>query len=87
MALWEGDAETVVVYLGTGGGGSGNTKLNKVVVVLKTADGIRTVDLQPATSIRYLDLQGREVPANTKGLLIQQQRMTDGTVKTTKVVK
>ena len=87
MALWEGDAETVVVYLGTGGGGSGNTKLNKVVVVLNTPDGIRTVDLQPATDVRYFDLQGREVPASTKGLLIQQQRMADGTMKSVKIVR
>lgn len=87
MALWEGDAETVVLYLGTGGGGSGNTKLNKVVVVLNTPDGIRTVDLQPATDVRYFDLQGREVPASTKGLLIQQQRMADGTMKSVKIVR
>lgn len=87
MALWEGDAKEVVLYLGTGGGGSGNTKLNKVVVVLNTPNGIRTVDLQPATSVRYFDLQGREVSANTKGLLIQQQRMADGTMKSAKIVR
>ena len=87
MALWEGDAETVFLYIESGGGGSGNTKLNKVVVVLNTPDGIRTVDLQPATDVRYFDLQGREVPASTKGLLIQQQRMADGTMKSVKIVR
>ena len=87
MALWEGDTDELVVHIESGGGGSGNTKLNKVVVVLNTPDGIRTVDVQPVTSTRYFDLQGREVPANTKGLLIKQQRMADGTMKSGKIVR
>ena len=53
-----------------------------------------TDGLQPATaaavrveSETYTDLQGRAVTASARGLVIRTQRMADGTVRTTKVMK
>jgi hypothetical protein len=48
--------------------------------------GIADVQAEPL-STTYLDLQGRRVDASQKGLLIQQTRMADGTVKTRKVIR
>ena len=35
---------------------------------------------------RYYDLQGRQVAADTPGILIQVTRLSDGTVRTAKVI-
>lgn len=48
--------------------------------------GIADVKAEPL-STTYYNLQGRPVSASQKGLLIQQTRMADGTVKTRKVVR
>lgn len=38
-------------------------------------------------NVRYFDATGRAVNSNAKGIIIQQTRQTDGTVKTIKVVR
>lgn len=49
---------------------------------------VRTVSLgNEVVSTEYYDLTGRRIEANTRGIVIMRQTMTDGTVKTTKVVK
>ena len=40
-----------------------------------------------AVSESYTDLQGRKVSSSTKGLMLKTTRMSDGTVKTVKVVR
>ena len=47
--------------------------------------GINDVNAQQG-SARYFDLQGHEVNATAKGLVIKQFRQNDGSLKTVKVV-
>ena len=49
--------------------------------------GISTLDADESHSLDFYDLQGRKVSASQKGLLIQQTRNADGTVKTKMVVR
>jgi hypothetical protein len=64
-----------------------NTKLNKIAVVVKEVlAGISTYEM-PIETIRTFDLQGREVKSATKGLVVEQVRMADGTVKNVKVIR
>ena len=49
--------------------------------------GISTTAEQNVVGENYVDLQGRQVHASSKGLLVKQMRMSDGTVKTMKVIR
>ena len=65
-----------------------NTKLNKIAVVVKEdLTGISTIRETPVETMRIFDLQGRKVKNATKGMVIEQVRMADGTVKNVKVIR
>ena len=51
------------------------------------ADGIVEVAENEPVGTMFFDLQGRQADTLAKGLLIQQVRMSDGTVKTMKVLR
>lgn len=48
---------------------------------------IENVETQSVVESTYYDLQGRKVDANTRGILIKQSRMSDGTTRVAKVVR
>lgn len=48
---------------------------------------ITSISTNDVVETSYYDLQGRKVDANATGLLIEQMRMQDGTVKTVKVLR
>jgi len=52
-----------------------------------TTVGISDINAAQVADTRYLDLQGRMVDGNASGLLIKVERMHDGTVRATKVVR
>lgn len=82
--VWTGSAQQVVM---TVDGGQPNTRLNSIAVVVKDATGLRTVNQLPVEVLHTFDLQGREVSASTKGLVLRQVRQADGTLKTMKVLQ
>lgn len=82
--VWTGSAQKVVLTIDKS---KPNTKLNKIAVVVKEVlAGISTYEM-PIETIRTFDLQGREVKSATKGLVVEQVRMADGTVKNVKVIR
>ena len=83
--IWTGSAQKVVLTIDDG---KPNTKLNKLAVVVKEATtGVSRVCEMPVETLRTYDLQGREVAPGAKGLSVSQVRMSDGTLKTVKVVR
>jgi hypothetical protein len=52
-----------------------------------TETGINDINAMPVTDTRYVDLQGRTVGNDASGLLIKVERLSDGTVRTSKVVR
>ena len=51
------------------------------------AVGVNDLSAVSVAGTRYYDLQGRPVSDKASGLLIKQTRMSDGTIKTTKVLR
>lgn len=49
--------------------------------------GCADINAAQVTNTRYVDLQGRSVSGDARGLLIKVERLADGTVRTTKVVR
>ena len=49
--------------------------------------GINGIQAEACGDTHYYDLQGRQVDANATGILIQVTRLSDGTVRTVKVVR
>lgn len=84
--VWSGSTQQLVVTFFSGGS-TGNTKINSIYVVVKGTAGLETIRLQGDTLLRVFDLQGRELPRDAKGLVIQQLRSCDGRVYTRKVVR
>jgi hypothetical protein len=68
--------------------GGGEERTSEIVWYDIASAGIEltTAGSQPVAS-SWLDLQGRPVSDGTKGLLLHRQRMADGTVRTTKVLR
>ena len=67
--------------------GGGETRTSNVVWYDASTAGITATEAAQPQSVTYTDLQGRAVTAQTKGMVIKCVRMTDGTVKTTKMVR
>jgi len=84
--VWTGSTQKLVVYFFSGGS-TGNSKINSIAVVAKGTMGVPILTQQSATVLRTFDLQGRELPDDAKGLVIQQLRTTDGHVITKKVLR
>ena len=83
--VWTGSARKVVLTIDNS---KPNTKLNKIAVVVKEdLTGISTFRETPVETMRIFDLQGRKVTNATKGMVIEQVRMADGTVKNVKVIR
>lgn len=57
------------------------------VVITNDLTPVQGISAAPISDVRYFDLQGRAASTTAKGVLIQQRRMSDGSVKTTKVVR
>ena len=52
------------------------------------SDGLKNIDKASAGSVvTYYNLSGQRVGANAKGVLIQQTRLSDGSIKTAKVIR
>ena len=84
--VWTGSTQKLVVYFFSGGS-TGNSKINSIAVVAKGTTGVSVLTQQSATVLRTFDLQGRELPGDAKGLVIQQLRTSDGHVITKKVLR
>ncbi len=48
--------------------------------------GVATIDAPSCDSVEYFDLQGRRLAAPTKGILLKAEHLSDGTIRTTKVI-
>jgi hypothetical protein len=85
--VWKGSTQKLVTYFFSGGS-TGNSKLNSIAVVVKDATGLQTLTtLTDATLLRVFDLQGRPLPLDAKGLVIQQLRTPSGNIITKKAVQ
>ena len=84
--VWTGSAQQVVM---TVYGDGGNTKLNSIAVVTKTntESAIQDATARQSQTVRYFDLQGRELPSEAKGLVIRQVRTAEGHTHAVKVVR
>ena len=51
------------------------------------ATAVGEINAAQEAATHYIDLQGREVKGEAKGLLIKVTRMTDGSIQAAKVVK
>ena len=71
----------------TGGGIENKSEMVWFDVQSFVKDGIETISDSQPVSETYTDLQGRAVPADTKGLVLKTTRMSDGTVKTVKIIR
>lgn len=71
----------------TGGGAENKSEVVWFDVQAFIKDGIETVSGSQPVSESYTDLQGRAVSADTKGLVLKTTRMSDGTVKTIKIMR
>ena len=83
-SVWTGSTNKCVLTIC---GDGGNTKLNSITLVVKGTTGVTTHHIIPTNALRSFDLQGREVGASAKGLVILQQSTSDGQVKTVKVLR
>lgn len=85
--VWTGSAQKLVVSFFSGGS-TGNSKLNSIAVVAKSAAGLQMLcPLDRATLLHVFDLQGRPLPLDAKGLVIQQFRTPTGKIITQKAVQ
>lgn len=66
--------------------GAGEERASAIYWYDPQASAIDTPQSAAATQTTYFNARGQQVPADTKGLLIRQQRLSDGTVRTTKIV-
>ncbi|MBR0274378.1 MAG: hypothetical protein IJQ59_09895 [Bacteroidaceae bacterium] len=61
---------------------------DKLVLYKYGSDGLKNIDKASAGSVvTYYNLSGQRVGANAKGVLIQQTRLSDGSIKTAKVIR
>ncbi len=60
--------------------------LNITISTEKTFAGISTANTAKSTTTEYFDLQGRKVNGSQKGLLIKKSILSDGTVKSVKML-
>ena len=71
----------------TVGDKSRETRESEIFWYQLTPTAINGISANNVVETNYYDLQGRKVDANATGLLIEQMRMQDGTVKTVKVLR
>ena len=71
--------------------GGGETNESNIVWVDLTeyweAVGIEEIAAAQSKSVKFYDLQGRQVNADAKGIVIRVDRMADGSTKTTKMLR
>lgn len=66
--------------------GAGEEHRSNIVYYADPATALRALT-SAAGTVRYTDLAGRRATAHSRGLLIRQQTLTDGSVRTDKVVR